>query len=62
METEPRSVFQTKLDGDPELKARCEAVARKLREAASPYVQACESSERFTGEDFANLRQLGFRF
>ncbi len=58
----PISVFQQKLDSDPKLAVKCDAVAKRLREAASPYIRACESAERFTREDFANLRQLGFRF
>jgi hypothetical protein len=50
---EERSVFAKKLASDPELAARCEAVATELRDAAKEELKAVERSEQLTSEDFA---------
>lgn len=43
---QPRSYFARRLAADPELAARCEKIARDLRDEAGPDIQACIHSRQ----------------
>lgn len=58
----PKSRFQQKLDADPELRKRADAIREQVREAARPEIEASKRSERLTAKDFAvtiNARAYG---
>lgn len=48
-----RSEFARRLEANKQLAARCEKVARAVRDAADKDIQNGERSERLTKDDFA---------
>ena len=48
-----RSQFALRMESDPELAKRCEAVAQATRLAARDDIEAGDKSERLTKDDFA---------
>lgn len=45
------SVFSQKLEANPKLRRRMDAIVRAFREAARPEIEAIERSRRLTGGD-----------
>ena len=56
-----KSKFSRRLEADPELRARCEALERSLRASGRKYVEACRNSEIFTQEDYKIIRYQPIR-
>lgn len=48
-----QSYFAKRLESDPALAARCEAVVTELRNAANEELKAVERSKQLTGDDFS---------
>lgn len=62
MPDKPRSKFAKMLAADPALAARCEEVAKTIREAAKEEIEACERSRNIGPNDnvFINARLSPF--